>query len=88
MEDEKKKFQKAVAPVAAPENRYGKKTLAQLMVEEMKTEEAYNKSVVREKECYDRYLKAMSERAVRMEHWLSAQRDAEICKKRMGIKSE
>ena len=67
---------------------FGKTTLHKLMSEEMKTEEAYQKALAKEQALYDKYLTAMTERAVRMEQWLNAQREVEIQKKRMGITSE
>lgn len=68
--------------------RFGKMSLGRLMTEEAKAEEAYNKSITKEKQCYDKYLTAMSERAVKMEHWLNAQRELELQKRKMGIQSE
>ena len=71
-----------------PGKRYGKMNLGRLMSEEMKTEESYQRSLEKEKAAYDRYLMAMSDRAVKMEQWLNAQREVEIMKKRMGMTSE
>lgn len=86
------KFQRPAVSPSPPQieiqsagRRYGKMTLAKLMTEEMKTEDAYNKSLEKEKALYDKYLAAMSERAVRMEQWLNAQREVEIWKRKMGI---
>jgi len=74
--------------IVATARNFGKMSLNKLMTDEMKAEDAYRKSLEKEKALYDKYLKAMTERAVKMEEWLNAQREVEIQKKRMGIQSE